>query len=121
MHSGYMPLKGIYNGILGSFHTNNRGIESQIMRQFLERQSIKNHASNSFVDEDFLDILPKNCQQYNVSTDFVSESVNAVQLLEMPFGYLNSANLETLEAFSAMTKSLACSKTKFYQAWRCCN
>ena len=67
-----------YNGILRSFHTNNRGIESQIMRRFLETQSIKNHASNSFVDEDFLDILPKNCQQYDVSTDFVSESVNAV-------------------------------------------
>ena len=82
------------------------------MRRFLETQSIKNHASNSFVDEDFLDILPKNCQLYDVSTDFVSESVNAVQLLEMPFESLNSANLETLEAFSAMTKVIGPFKEK---------
>ena len=98
-----------YNGILGSFHTNNKGIESQIMQRFLDTQSVRNHASNSLLDEDFQKILPIGCEQYN---DLHQESVNIVQLLEMPCGSLNSATLETLMAFSTMMKAIGPFKEK---------
>lgn len=83
-----------YNGILGSFHTNNKGIESQTMQWFLDTQSVRNYASKSLLDEDFQNILPIGCEQHNDSNgDLHQESVNIAQLLEMPCGSLNSATI----------------------------
>ena len=65
------------------------------MQRFLDTQSVRNHASNSLLDEDFQKILPIGCEQYNdTNGDLHQESVNIVQLLEMPCGSLNSATLK---------------------------
>ena len=70
-----------YNGILGSFHMNNKGIESQIMQWFLDTQSVGNHASGSLFGLRLYNILPKGtgCEQYNDSNgDLHLESSNIV-------------------------------------------
>ena len=70
-----------YNGILGSFHTNNVRIESQIMHRFLESQSLSNEVC-SLMDEQFLKVLPQNCQLYDAAALNVnSQDVNVIKLL----------------------------------------
>jgi len=55
-----------YNGILGSFHTNNVRIESQIMQRFLETESLGSEVRN-LLDEQFLNVLPKDSQLYDAA------------------------------------------------------
>lgn len=46
-----------YNGILGSYHTNNREIESQIMKKFCQNQAV--HGLSIPLDADFRATLPE--------------------------------------------------------------
>jgi len=53
-----------FNGILGSYFTNNKSIEPQIMRRFSEHQAIYNE---DIAFEEFKSILPHNQQQEDKS------------------------------------------------------
>lgn len=63
-----------YNGILGSYHTNNREIESQLMRKFCQNQAV--HSLDIPLDEDFGATLPKSYKhKFNEGTLIDSLSI----------------------------------------------
>jgi len=67
-----------FNKVLGSYHTNNKNIESQIMKKFLLQQRIKS-LSNDDVFEDFQELFD------NTSKGSLSETDNSYsfQLMEL--------------------------------------
>ena len=77
-----------YNGILGSYFTNNRSIEPQIMQRFSEHQAIY---SEDIAFEQFKSILPHNQQQEDRS-----------RTISNSFFLLHYSNdpLETIETFA---------------------
>ena len=106
-----------YNGILGSFHTNNVNIETQIMKRFLELQ-FSSHAPTlttlANCNSEFLNVLPNSekvkhgyCQEFNLH----KKGINMVQLLELPNGPLN-VTLETLSVFYSLVKPVGPFKEK---------
>ena len=103
-----------YNGILGSYHTNNNAIESQIMRKFLETQFIGNQ-TNSFVTSncDFQDVLPKKHQSvaYATNQTLHPKELNIIELLELPFSSLE-VSIQTLVTFATMVKPIGPYKEK---------
>ena len=76
-----------YNGMLGSYHTNNKCIESQIMKTFLQHQSLNcNLALDSCLnDNNFKATLPSKGNTY-VKTYYERFQDNVVALLELPLG-----------------------------------
>ena len=71
-----------YNGILGSFHTNNRSVECQLMEKFTEQQLISCTSELNIYDEDFLHTLPNQLPAYQNSS---LETSNIVLVAELPF------------------------------------
>ena len=101
-----------YNGILGSFHINNKAIESQLMERFLETQSLGSCLQTGMFDEDYLSILPVGNQAYSYRDVHIQQaSHNVVQFLELPNGPLN-VSLECLDAFYSMVKVIGPFKEK---------
>ena len=47
-----------YNGILGKYHINQRSVEIQLMRKFIETMDIKSVVSDSFFSSEHLCFLP---------------------------------------------------------------
>lgn len=94
-----------YNGILGSYHTNNMKVECQMMRRFLENQLTSiNMKSSELMDIEFGKVLPKYC---SLSEEVRSSScdVNAVKLLTAASGPIN-IDPEIHQAFYSMVKSI---------------
>ena len=97
-----------YNGILGSFHTNNTRIESQLVQKFLESQSTGtgNHVHTPAVDEELQKMLPKHqmyketCTNSNVHVD------NVVLFLTVASGPLSNITFKTCKAYYGMLKSV---------------
>lgn len=88
-----------YNGILGSFHTNNVRIECQIMQRFLESQSAGNEACG-LMDEQFIEVLPKDWQLYDTAALNVnSQDVNVVKLLTAYSGPIANIDLVLHKAY----------------------
>ena len=46
-----------YNGILGSYSTNKKAIEEQLMRKFCQNQAV--HELSSLCDDELYSLLPK--------------------------------------------------------------
>ena len=70
-----------YNGILGSYHTNNRSIEPQIMRKFCQNQAVHSLKCNDLSDE------------FNLSLPYNTKNVHApksIHLFHFAFDPLNS-------------------------------
>ena len=87
-----------YNGILGSFHTNNTRIESQIMRKFLESQlTSTSNSVHSQLDEEFQEMLPKHQLYKEACTNALVD--NIVLFLSVAFGPLNNITFNTCEAY----------------------
>ena len=92
-----------YNGILGSYFTNNSDIECQLMTKFLESQTTK-HEVSLHVNEDLKNILPdkgaelensKKNAFYNSSNSYV----NPIHLLELPMVHPRNITVETTTEF----------------------
>ena len=95
-----------YNGLLGSFHTNNRRIESQIMQRFLESQSLGNKACD-LMDDDFLNVLPNDAQVYDTSAlNVTSQGVNVVQLLTLSTGPIANIDLALHQVYYSMVSTI---------------
>ena len=99
-----------FNGILGSFHTNNTHIEAQIMAKFLDSQFIQVD-DTSFVDnEEFYTFLPKSYMPLHHSQG--SNSVlsiplnNVVQFLTQCTGPINNISVSSLESFQNMVNCI---------------
>ena len=96
-----------YNGIFGSFHTNNTRIESQLVQKFLESQSTgTGNQVHTPVDKEFQKMFPKHymykeaCTISNVLVD------NIVLFLTIAFGPLNNITFKTCKAYYGMLKSV---------------
>ena len=103
-----------YNGILGSFHTNNNEIKCQIMTRFLESQFTSVQASNNVFDTDFLNVLPKEygkLNNHNIATSETTDA-NIIQLLELPILPYEVITLEMLTAFGKITRTIGPFKEK---------
>ena len=95
-----------YNGLLGSFHTNNLRIESQIMRRFLESQSLGNEAC-SLMDEQLRKVLPKESQLYDTPALNVNlQDVNVVQLLTASSGPIANMDLTLHQVYYSMVTTI---------------
>lgn len=90
-----------YNGILGSYHTNKKEIEPQIMKKFCQNQSV--HSLELPPDQEFGSTLP---DSYKPSTERVP--VNSLMLLHMSqdptnsidsFAWSNSEGIVLLSPF----------------------
>ena len=102
-----------YNGILGSYHTNNLNIECQIMRKFLESQSNMNYgiSQNDVFTEDFLSVLGKN---FNINSPNASISpANVIELLELPCGPV-AVSISTVRSFNSIIKPVGSFKEKVF-------
>ena len=70
-----------YNGILGSFYTNQRSIEAQIMRKFVRKQRITSTKFPDEVKELFDHVLPNVSESGSLSQSIVSpEILNELKL-----------------------------------------
>ena len=100
-----------YNGLLGSFHTNNKSVECQIMKSFLQQQSLQ--INTDIYDSEFVATLPTHNK--SVDTIYPTLSVNIVQLMEIPFGPIEiTQNL--YESFSNQLRTFPPIKKKFFIA-----
>ena len=68
-----------YNGLLGSFHTNKRSIEQQIMRKFVNAQHLRSKAN--LADTQLLSLLPSSEQPAKPTLTAVS--VNDTDILQI--------------------------------------
>ena len=103
-----------YNGLLGSFHTNSKSVESQLLKTFLERQSLT-ITSNIFDNPDFVSTLPSSLQQryQNIcNNDFEPQQSNIISVLEAPSGPLQ-ISLDTYKAFAIQLTSISPYQEKF--------
>lgn len=106
-----------FNGILGSFHLNNTGIESQMMQRFVETQSLTGiHLQTDIFEADFLNTLPKDNQAYSYDVEEHQAPCNVVKFLELPHGPLN-ISLKCLRAFNSMIKTIGPFKEKILTAF----
>lgn len=77
-----------YNGILGSYHTNKREIESQIMKKFCQNQSV--HGLELPHDQEFGSTLPDSYQQ----------SKEGVLLDSLSLLHMSQDSLNSIESFA---------------------
>lgn len=94
-----------YNGILGSYHTNNIRVESQMMRRFLESQSTSiSMETLELMDNEFREVLPKHCSSEAVNSPL--GNVNAIKLLTAASGPINNFEIEIHRVFYSMVSSI---------------
>ena len=79
-----------FNGILGSYHTNNRCIESQIMRKFCQDQAL--HRLKLPSDEQFCSLLSMHPQHRN-ELDYHSAGTGSITSLQLAHDRLNTIKL----------------------------
>jgi len=93
-----------YNGILGSYHTNNREIESQIMKKFCQSQAV--HGLPIPLDEGFNATLPKSykCKENRITP------ANSHHLLHLARDPLN-----TIDSFEWSCESGVLPLPPFYE------
>ena len=70
-----------YNGLLGSFHTNNKSIEQQIMWKFINSQQLHDHAA--LANPQLLSLLPSFQQVSTSSTSQIGSCFNDSDILKM--------------------------------------
>ena len=99
-----------YNGILGSFPTNNIQIESQIMKRFLGSQYIVpgKALGGTILTEAYskLNILSKANQMYKNASNLCLDNIDIKQLLTASFGPLDNVSVPLCIGFSNMLKSI---------------
>ena len=75
-----------YNGILGSYHTNKKSVEIQLMTKFCMEQKV--HSIPMPNDDVFCSLLPKSTsletEQYFSLSNFLHESEDILKTLRMP-------------------------------------
>ena len=73
-----------YNGILGSYHTNKRSVESQFMKIFLTNQAIHSLlVSNNHPVKTFFPIAMKNRNEENECMNVTDICVNSTQAIDI--------------------------------------
>ena len=77
-HSTWCFAFEYYNGILGSFHTKKRQIESQLMRKFVHKQAI--HRVDMTQCTDLSSILPPRIQSMHMTDSIRSDSLHLFHL-----------------------------------------
>ena len=97
-----------FNGILGSFHTNNANIEAQIMTKFLDSQFIQVDDTSFIDDEEFYSFLPKSYMPHSQdSSPVVNISLsNAVQFLTLCTGPISNVCASSLQSFQTMVNCI---------------
>lgn len=100
-----------YNGLLGSFHTNSKSVESQLLKTFLERQSL-NIASDVYDDQDFVCTLPSLRQSYQDTCNNLPLIANIISVLEAPCGPIQISP-DTYKAFAGQLKPVSPYQEKF--------
>ena len=107
-----------YNGLLGSYHTNRKSIESQIMRNFVHSQKLRSEAS--LIHPELLSILPCKQPAGPVSlTDIADDENDTLMLLRYSSYHL--LHLKTLEwyfCFHLCTRMFL--KQMRFNVWRHC-
>lgn len=88
-----------YNGILGSYHTNKRSIETQLMKKFLTAQAI--HSLPTPADEAFHSILPhsislQQTEKFFSLSNFFEDRDSIQRVLRMP-----QEDLRLVQSFEA--------------------
>ena len=82
-----------YNGLLGSFHTNKRSIEQQIMRKFVNAQHLR--SEGNLADAQLLSLLPSSQQTAKPTLTTVSiNDTDTLQILR-----LSSSPLPSVQSF----------------------
>lgn len=76
-----------YNGMLGSFHTNKKSIESQIMRKFVNLQQLQ--SAKVFAKSELLSVFPSQQSSFSALSS-VSSNEETVTLLGMSTMSLNN-------------------------------
>ena len=78
-----------YNGLLGSFHTNKKSIEQQVMRKFINTQHLRSEAAMGNME--FLSLLPVPSKQTTSSLTSVSfDEIDTLRILNFSSSPLNS-------------------------------
>ena len=76
-----------FNGILGSYHTNKKAIQSQIMRKFCRSQAI--HSLDISVHEDLSTVLPQGYKQ-DISSKVPSDSLRLLHYARSSLDLINT-------------------------------
>ena len=103
-HSTWCFAFECYNGILGSFHTNKRQIESQLMRKFV--QAI--HSLDMTQCTDLSSILPPRIQSMPMTDSIRSDSLHLFHLsrstldAKSSFKFVKSVGIYLLSFFTMM-------------------
>ena len=102
-----------YNGLLDSFHTNSKSVESQLLKTLLERQSL-NIALDVHVydDPDFACTLPSLRQSYQDTCNNLPLKSNIISVLEAPCGPIQISP-DTYKAFAGQLKPVSPYEEKF--------
>ena len=84
---------GVFNGILGSYHTNNRSIEIQLVRKFLTQTKVKDFSYPEMYQDSFMEFffyLPefRVSQSYSGANRAVLKSPRAQRYISSAFKFL---------------------------------
>ena len=86
-HASWCFVFERFNGILGSYHTNKKAIESQIMRKFCRSQAI--YSLDISVHEDLSTVLPPGYQQ-DISSKVPSDSLRLLHYARSSLDLINT-------------------------------
>ena len=78
--------------MLGSFHTNKKSVESQIMRKFVNSQRLK--SAEVLANSELLSVLSLKQQPTSTLADFSMDDENSLALLNMSLRPLNSISFQ---------------------------
>ena len=98
--------------MLESYHTNNKSVESQVMKGFLQRQSLHKLTTDPFLcDSNFITTLPSSGSMFEFNY-YESSQTNIVHLLELPLGEI-SITPDVYKLFSTKLTPIGPFKEKF--------
>jgi hypothetical protein len=93
-----------YNGLLGSFHTNQKNIEIQLMRKFISSQMLLN--AKASVHQEFLTALkPSDHQKISTMPSLNYADTDCVKLLNISTAHLPSTSFTVDHTVSILSPS----------------
>lgn len=84
-----------FNGLLGSFHTNRKSVEAQIMRKFVNTQHLR--SETALAKKEFLSLLPSEELSTSISLTTVSVDENETQ----KFLQYSTSPLTSIQSFES--------------------